>query len=434
MSGRRAPADRDQQHLGLDRLAALDGRAHAVVGVLDLLERLADLEVDLPLTEVALELLRDLLVLGGDQAGQRLQDGHLGAERLPDAGELDADHAAAQHDRRRRHPVEPQRVLAGDDPLAVDLEAGQRARVGAAGQNHVAAGVAPTGHLDRVLADQLALAGHHGDVLVVREQAGETLVQAGDDTVLVRVHPRHVDADQLGLDAELLALPGLLGDLGRVQQRLGRDAAAVQARAAQLGLVDQRYGEVELGSAQGGRVAAAAGAEDDDVEGFAVRLAHVDSSGHIRRRVGHTKETVTVCPRHLVTYRSHRCSQVPTGVPRRRTLAGIERKELAVAWFRRRTAPQRVAGRPVDRADLEYLAEFVRTRRGVEAFIEPRTTVTETTVLLVAHDGEWTRRRIESPEMARRWAHGLSVPIYDVRLLGYPQRMRDYNARQKRQG
>ncbi|MCU7725736.1 hypothetical protein ODJ79_18560 [Actinoplanes sp. KI2] len=103
-----------------------------------------------------------------------------------------------------------------------------------------------------------------------------------------------------------------------------------------------------------------------------------------------------------------------------------------MAWFRRRTAPQRVAGRPVDRADLEYLAEFVRTRRGVEAFIEPRTTVTETTVLLVAHDGEWTRRRIESPEIARRWAHQLSLPIYDVRLLGYPQRMRDYNARQKR--
>ena len=102
-------------------------------------------------------------------------------------------------------------------------------------------------------------------------------------------------------------------------------------------------------------------------------------------------------------------------------------------WFRRsRGGPGRAAGRAVDRADLEYLAEFVRTRRGVEAFIEPRTTVTETTVLLVAHDGEWTRRRIESPDIARRWAHQLSLPIYDVALMGYPQRMRDYNERQKR--
>jgi hypothetical protein len=123
---------------------------------------------------------------------------------------------------------------------------------------------------------------------------------------------------------------------------------------------------------------------------------------------------------------------VPYATPVRRTLAAIEREERGVAWFRRRREPGRSAGRPVDRADLEYLAEFVRTRVGVEAFIEPRTTVTETTVLLVAHDGEWTRRRTESPEIARRWAHQLSVPIYDVGLMGYPQRMRDYNERQKR--
>jgi hypothetical protein len=68
----------------------------------------------------------------------------------------------------------------------------------------------------------------------------------------------------------------------------------------------------------------------------------------------------------------------------------------------------------------------------VEGFIEPRTTVTETTLLLVAHDGEWTRRRIDSPEGARRFAHSLAMPIYDIKLLGYPQRMRDYNLRQKR--
>jgi len=103
-----------------------------------------------------------------------------------------------------------------------------------------------------------------------------------------------------------------------------------------------------------------------------------------------------------------------------------------VAWFRRRKEPSRGGGRQADRADLEHLAEFVRSRRGVEGYIEPRTTVTETTVLLVAHDGEWTRRRVDSPETARRFAHDLAMPIYDIRLMGYPQRMRDYNARQKR--
>ena len=103
-----------------------------------------------------------------------------------------------------------------------------------------------------------------------------------------------------------------------------------------------------------------------------------------------------------------------------------------MAWFRRRKEPSRTSGRPADRADLEYLAEFARSRRGVEAFIEPRTTVTETTILLIAHDGEWTRRRIESPEKARRFANHLAMPIYDIRLMGYAQRMRDYKARQRR--
>jgi hypothetical protein len=90
--------------------------------------------------------------------------------------------------------------------------------------------------------------------------------------------------------------------------------------------------------------------------------------------------------------------------------------------------------RGAHRADLEYLEQFVRSRRGVEAFLEPRTTVTENTVILIAHDGEWTRRRVPDPQVARQFAARLSIPVYDVRLVGYPQRMRDYNQRRKAAG
>lgn len=104
-----------------------------------------------------------------------------------------------------------------------------------------------------------------------------------------------------------------------------------------------------------------------------------------------------------------------------------------MAWFRRRKQSGGAPGhRVANRADLDHLEEFVRSRRGVEAFIEPRTTVTETTVLLIAHDGEWTRRRIDGPDAARRFAHRLAIPVYDVALVGYPQRMRDFNERRKR--
>ncbi|MFG1777188.1 hypothetical protein ACGFIR_22510 [Micromonospora sp. NPDC049051] len=101
--------------------------------------------------------------------------------------------------------------------------------------------------------------------------------------------------------------------------------------------------------------------------------------------------------------------------------------------FRRRKKTRAVSlDRAADRADLEHLEGFVRSRRGVEAYIEPRTTVTETTVMLIADDGEWTRRRIDGPDGARRFAYRMGIPVYDVRLMGYPQRMRDFNERRKR--
>jgi hypothetical protein len=87
--------------------------------------------------------------------------------------------------------------------------------------------------------------------------------------------------------------------------------------------------------------------------------------------------------------------------------------------------------RPSGAADLAHLSEFVATRRGVEGFVEPRTAVTETTILLVAADGEWTRRRIDGPETARKLSRDLAVPVYDAQVTGYPQRMRDWSARQK---
>jgi hypothetical protein len=80
-----------------------------------------------------------------------------------------------------------------------------------------------------------------------------------------------------------------------------------------------------------------------------------------------------------------------------------------------------------------HLEEWAAGHRGVEAFVEPKTTVTQTTVVLVAHDGEWTRRRIDDADVARDLGHRLRFPVYDVALVGYPQRMRDYTRRHRDQ-
>ncbi|MER7435771.1 hypothetical protein ABT341_13770 [Pseudonocardia alni] len=52
-------------------------------------------------------------------------------------------------------------------------------------------------------------------------------------------------------------------------------------------------------------------------------------------------------------------------------------------------------------------------------------------MVFVAHDGEWTRRRVANPNAAKKLARSLQMPIYDVQLVGYPNRMREHDARDR---
>lgn len=91
----------------------------------------------------------------------------------------------------------------------------------------------------------------------------------------------------------------------------------------------------------------------------------------------------------------------------------------------------RVAAGNDPAADLRYMQQWVAEHTGVEAFVEPRTTVTDVTVVLVAADGQWTRRPAGGDSGARRLSDRLQIPVYDVQKVGYPQRMRDYDARRR---
>ncbi|WXK01257.1 oxidoreductase [Saccharopolyspora sp. ID03-671] len=103
----------------------------------------------------------------------------------------------------------------------------------------------------------------------------------------------------------------------------------------------------------------------------------------------------------------------------------------AVGFFDRFRSRRPGTGRRATSADTDHLRDWAARRRGVEGFLEPRTFVTETTLLLIAHDGEWTRRRVASPSAAGRFTKQLGIPLYEVAKVGYPQRMRDYQARQR---
>jgi hypothetical protein len=106
-----------------------------------------------------------------------------------------------------------------------------------------------------------------------------------------------------------------------------------------------------------------------------------------------------------------------------------------VALFRRRRGASNEPSRSERREEVDgvrrHLEDFVRSRAGVEAFVEPATTVTPPTVMLIAQSGEWTRRRVADPALVRGLARDLAVPVYDVQLVGYPKRMRDWNDRQR---
>lgn len=67
------------------------------------------------------------------------------------------------------------------------------------------------------------------------------------------------------------------------------------------------------------------------------------------------------------------------------------------------------------------------SRAGVEAFVEPPTSIYAMTMVVVAADGEYLRRPIKDDKQARTLTRRHGVPLYDARIVGYPRRMREYD-------
>src|SRR5699024_5599751 len=187
--GDRATAHGHEHVLGLEGRTVLQGDLHAVGGFLDALEHHTELAAAPALLAGALEVLRDRLVLVRDQVPEAFDDGDVGSEGAPDAGELAADDTAAEDDRRAGDLVQLERLGARDDAIG-DLETdGLRGRTGR--QQHVRAGdgvvAVLTGDLDGVLAGELS-GSEVGVDPASLDQSLQTLVVAGDDPVLVLEH------------------------------------------------------------------------------------------------------------------------------------------------------------------------------------------------------------------------------------------------------
>jgi len=81
--------------------------------------------------------------------------------------------------------------------------------------------------------------------------------------------------------------------------------------------------------------------------------------------------------------------------------------------------------------DEQHLDRFATTREGVEGYVEPRTAVSDVTLLLVAWDGEFTRRRVPSADWAYAFCRRRGIAAYEAGVVGIPPRMREYIKRRK---
>lgn len=111
---------------------------------------------------------------------------------------------------------------------------------------------------------------------------------------------------------------------------------------------------------------------------------------------------------------------------------------FVIRSFRRSRGRGRQQGRPFAAPapkardeDIEYLEQWALRRSGVEAYFEPGTATIMATVMLIAGDGEWTRRKIGSLEATFKFGNQRGIPVYEVFRTGYPQRKRDYDERSR---
>ena len=84
--------------------------------------------------------------------------------------------------------------------------------------------------------------------------------------------------------------------------------------------------------------------------------------------------------------------------------------------------------------ERDDMREFVESRRGVEAYVEPKTVMHPLSVVLVAGDGEHRRFTLSDDAYLRELAREHELTIFDAARVGYPQRMRDYLMRTRLEG
>jgi hypothetical protein len=81
--------------------------------------------------------------------------------------------------------------------------------------------------------------------------------------------------------------------------------------------------------------------------------------------------------------------------------------------------------------ERDYMHDFIESRDGVEAYVEPKTVMHPLSVVLIAGDGEHRRFTLFDDAYLRELAREHELPIFDAGRVGYPQTMREYAKRKR---
>ena len=220
----------------------------------------------------------DLVILDRQDLRQHLDHGHLGAERAVERGKFDADGAGADDQQRLRDCRRHHGLEISPHQFLVRLEAGQHARPRAGGDDDVLGLIVRPARarpwaLRLFEAFTVTLPGASiiaspqiTDDLVLLHEEADAVVEAFGHAARALDHGGGVIADIVGFQPIVLGVLHVVINFRRTQQRLGRDAAPVEADAAEIVALDDRRLEAELRRADGGDVAAGPGTDDEDVE------------------------------------------------------------------------------------------------------------------------------------------------------------------------
>ena len=251
---------------------AFGGQGGTTRGLLDARNLGAQLEFNPLFLKSTLRGLGDVRVIGRSADGrQHLDDGDLRAETGPDGTELKADGAGTDDDHLFGDGLQRDAVVGRDNGFSVELHEWQFDRHGTRSDEDVlcfeSTIASRTADENFTRLSETTETAHNLNVTLLEEGA-DAHVQLGDNLVFIREHRRDIESDLLGTNqAVLLAVAGVLVDFGGMEERLGRNAADIEAGAAEgVVLFHESHLETELAGLDGGDIATGTGTDYDEIE------------------------------------------------------------------------------------------------------------------------------------------------------------------------